>query len=601
MHTRYPTRWLLVFTLLIVQGVSWGQWVEEGYELKSGWNAIYLHVDLSHVTLNELIGSDGANPIEEIWMWIPPGPTFQLLDTVESAQQGSTEWLRWKRAVPGETTMSRLPGNVACLVRVAESAEDFSWNVKGRAMPPPSAAWTPSGINFLGFPTARSNPPTWATFLGLGPTFVDPLEIFRYVGGPLGSTNPQRLSSSLYRNVPVERNQAYWMRSDDFNRHFGPFEVELEQSEGIEFGQNGSQYRFWIRNRSEVEQTIEADLVASRSAPAGQPNVSGNVPLILRGEQDMTDLSYSFSRFSLAGGEWTLPPRGEPGWEVEVVVGLDRSRMNGSAGTLFAGILRLRDAGGAYEVDLPVTAEKGSEAGLWVGQAVISEVAQYLVDFSTGDTGDPLQNADGSYQIDGVDESFGPVARSFPLRLIIHEDGAGSTRLLQRVYYGPNTAGRNILAHTEDALDPAQLEEARRLSVAHLPWSEGNTSWAFSGSLFGGSPITAAVEVPHHDQVSNPFLHTYHPDHDNKDARFQDQLPRGQESYDIVREITLRVQSPGSDFGSITSGGTTLSGRYEETLILRGRLTDSGTNARTFRTRGGFALNRLTDITELVD
>ena len=594
-------RWILLLIFLVAQRVTVGQWMEESLRLEAGWNAIYLSVDLSHTTLDRLVGSDGANPIEEIWMWVPPGPDFKRMDGGDAMRRGSTEWLKWKRAAGEETTLNRLPGNVACLVRVAESGGPFEWTVKGRAMPPRPVEWSSSGINFLGFPTHPDAPPGWGEFLGLGPAFADPLEIFRYVGGPLDSTNPQKISSSLYRALTVNRNEAYWMRSDDYNRRFGPFEVELEQSSGIEFGRNRGQFRFWLRNRSEVSQTVTAALIESLPAPGGEPPVSAQVPLLLRGEQDLEDLRHGFTRFSEGEGQWTLPPEGEPGWEVEVVVGLDRNEMSGPEGALHAGILRLEDADGFYRVHLPVSAETASLSGLWVGQALVGEVAQYLVDYSIGDDGEPVRNDDGSYQIEGVDESYGPVARPFPLRLIVHDDGSGDTRLLQRVYYGPDRSGQTVLAHTEDALDPQQLEEARRLSVAHLPWSGGNTSWVFNGSLTGSGPITTQVDVAYDESATNPFVHTYHPDHDNKDARFEDTLPRGSESYDIVRQITLEVQPPGNDFEGMTTGWQTLSGRYQETLILRGRLTDSGSDARTFRTRGGFALNRITDITELVE
>lgn len=601
MLSNHFTGWKFFLVVLLVPGGLLGQWVEESYELQGGWNAIYVHADLSHVSLDRLVGSDGGNPIEEIWMWVPSGPGFGMVDTVATAQQGSTEWLKWKRGAGEETTLRRLVGGVACLVRVAASAESFNWTVKGRALGPVRSEWTPSGLNFMGFPTARENAPSWGDFLGLGEPFVDPVEIFRYVGGPMDGGNPEKMASSLYRALPVERNQAYWIRSDDFNRRFGPFEVELSDGEGIAFGEERGQYRFWLRNRSEEAQTVRGELVSSLAAPAGEPMIAGQVPLLVRGEQDMTDLDYPFIRLGETDAEWVLAAEGEPGWEVEVVVGVDRSRMSGAEGSFHAGILRLRDDGGFYEVDLPVTAETGARSGLWVGQAIVGEVAQYLVDYSIGDDGEPLQNDDGSYRVDGVDESFGPVARPFPLRLLVHESGEGQARLLQRIYYGADRGGRTILAHTEGSLDPGQLEEARRLSAAHLPWSEGNTSWTFDGSLVGGDAITASVEVAYDDDRSNPFVHTYHPDHDNYDARFESTLPRGQESYDILREITLQVQPPGDDFSSVTSGGDTLSGRYEEILIVRGRLTDSGSDARTFRTRGGFALNRITDITEVAD
>ena len=51
-----------------------------------------------------------------------------------------------------------------------------------------------------------------------------------------------------------------------------------------------------------------------------------------------------------------------------------------------------------------------------------------------------------------------------------------------------------------------------------------------------------ALDLESSDHASNPFLHTYHPDHDNLDNRddtFQTQLSAGKESYDLRRVMTL--------------------------------------------------------------
>ncbi len=589
-------------SLLCVAGCGslHGQWVTEAYQLKAGWNAVYLHIDASHASLNELVGSDPDNPIQEIWMWVPPSASLQFFDDVPAPRVGSTEWLRWDRHWAGASPMQRLAGNVACLVRVADGSPDYTWTLRGKPMPP-TQYWTGSGMNFIGFAVPRTNPPLWGDFLNPARDLHDRAEIYRYIGGPFSSSNPQRLFSSLLRSTPMARNQAYWVRSEEYNRYFGPFEVDLQRSNGIHFGRSSGQYRLRLRNRIAEPVTISAELVASEPAPAGEREINGGVPLLLRGERNLADLTYDFTRFSETNGQWTLPPAGEPGSDIEVVVGLDRAAMGGNPGDLFAGILRLRDSGGMVLFDLAVTAEVDTTTGLWVGNAVVSEVAHYLVDYALGEAGEPQQNPDGSYVIENVDQSFGPVARPFPLRLLVHNNGSGNARLLQRVYHGRNEAGETILARSEAALDYSALDEARRISVAHLPWSEGNSTWPFSGPLDEAAEISVSVTLDYDDQASSPFLHTYHPDHDNLDARFENELPRGVESYDVVRQITLRVQPPGGDFSSVTAGTGTLSGAYEETLILRGRLTDSGAHTRTFRTRGGFALNRVSDIADLAD
>jgi hypothetical protein len=273
--------------------------------------------------------------------------------------------------------------------------------------------------------------------------------------------------------------------------------------------------------------------------------------------------------------------------------------MAGLPGERYAGIFRLTDPAGLALMDLPVSAEVAATTGLWVGNAVVAEVAQYLVDYTLGVEGQPQQNPDGSYVVENVNEAFGAVARPFPLRLIVHNDGVGNARLLQRVFSGSNPAGQEILSVQEAELDPLNLEEARRLSVVHLPWTAANSGWSFDGPLSAGADITVEVALPYDDLATHPHLHTFHPDHDNLDARFENVLPRGVESYDIVRTLRLRAAPPAGDFASVTETSGTLAGTYEETVTLLGRDSEGGPHTRTFRSRGGFALTRASPIAEL--
>ena len=59
----------------------------EEFQFKAGWNAVYLHIDASHATLNELVGSDPDNPIEEIWIWVPPSRGMQFFDNPPTADR----------------------------------------------------------------------------------------------------------------------------------------------------------------------------------------------------------------------------------------------------------------------------------------------------------------------------------------------------------------------------------------------------------------------------------------------------------------------------------------------------------------------------------
>ncbi len=199
--------------------------------------------------------------------------------------------------------------------------------------------------------------------------------------------------------------------------------------------------------------------------------------------------------------------------------------------------------------------------------------------------------------------SYGAVQRPFPLRLVIHQDTNSTPliRLLQRVFVGLRSSGTNqydaVLSTSEDALDGQNLDSARRISVAHLPWTSSNARWNFSGSLAPGGVLKATVTLNYGAHESNPFLHTYHPDHDNRNAEFgSTPLARGLESYTVIRDITLTITPPGNDFDSLTRGGSQMGGVYEETMTFEGKNTEK----KEYDVRGAFVLNRISEIGHLI-
>ena len=324
-------------------------------------------------------------------------------------------------------------------------------------------------------------------------------------------------------------------------------------------------------------------------------------PLLLRGIQNKIDLTYGFSQLlPNTPSSWVLTPKGQPGSEVEVVLGLDRANATGNPGDLLAGVLQLTDSLGHTHVDLAVSATVASEAGLWVGAAAVNEVGQYLLSYLRDNDSQLIVNTNGAYIVTSVVTNLTPVPTAYPLRLIVHNPSSGPATLLQRVYYGFNVASNSIVANQEAVLAPNLLGAARRISASHLPWSEANPGWFFNRSLAQGAILSVLVTNLFNDQVSNPFLHTYHPDHDNLDAQFKNELPQGSESYTVVRQVTLSVTPPANHFASRVAAGLTLTGEYLETIRVLG-LARAGNSydARRFDVKGDFKLNRISEISTL--
>jgi hypothetical protein len=570
------------------------QWQTQSILIKPGWSAIYLHVDASYDTLNDLVGSDLSNPIAEIWLWSPPAGTVQFVTSPQSPTISSSQWANWERIGTGlASTLASLVPNAAYLVH-STAATNYTWKLHGKPMAP-AYVWTTSGENFLDFPTAPASPPEFDAFLSLAPSLQAVAAIYQYQGGPLGATNPSQVFG--FHTTPVTRGQAFWIQAGTyFNNYFGPFTAVLQDPSGVNFSNSVSQYSFHLKNTTAASVTVQLKLLPSETPPAGQTPIVGVPPLLVRGALITSNLTYTYTNLASGGSiSWTLPPSGQNGSDMVVVMGLNRYTMNNNPGALYAGILQLTDSYGYTEVDMPVSAEVASYAGLWVGQAAVSQVQAYLKSFQRDANNNPIVNTNtGAYIITSINTNLGPTSSSFPLRLIVHNDGTNAN-LLERVFYGQSPGSNTIVTINESSLDPTQLGNARRISAVHLPWTAANTPYPFTGQLKPGGLLTATVNLPYDDQSSNPFLHTYHPDHDNLDATFSKELPIGSESYGITRQITLNITAPGNDFSSLTQAGQTFSGAYSEAITVTGL---SGAT-RTFNVAGAFTLNQISPIAAL--
>lgn len=612
MKPNFSIRSFLLLALLVLSQLQIrAQWLTQSFNLKSGWNAVYVNVDARYDTLDDLVGADVSNPIQEIWLWSPSPNTAQFIKDPQTPSEVNS-WLTWLRSDGPSSSLIRLPGNVACLVR---STSDFTWTLKGKPVAS-TFDWTGSGLNFIGFPTVPSNPPTFDTFFTPAPELKFSAEIFRYVGGAI-TDNPKQVLDLT--QTQVRRGEAFWIRSQTFNKYFGPVETVLGSSGTLDFDDTLGQQSFRLRNHTKADLTVQLAMVASETPPAGQTPIVALPPMLMRGPINLTNLTYGYSTLA-SPLTVTLKADGQPGSDLEVVLGLNRSAMNQAPGSLLAGVLRITDSLGYSQIDVPVSAKVNSTAGLWVGNAVVSAVNQYLTTYHTVATDIEMNTlltnltllpapdgisyarepssgriikftgTNGTYLVKNVNTDSGSVARPYPLRLIIHNDPTAKARLLERVFIGQNTGGDQIVTTKETLLDPNALASARRISAAHLPFTTANEGWLFSGALALGTNITATATVSYDDQSSNPFLHTYHPDHDNLDALFKNTLNQGEESYGIRRLFRLQVNPPATDFDSLTSSGMQFGGQYSETITLIGRDNFS----RNFDVSGAFKLNRIT-------
>ncbi len=925
--TGLPTRhllgfvWRFVAILLALSVEAQAQWLSQSFTLRPGWNAIYTHVDASYIDLDHLL-TDANGPIADIWLWKPSFSSAQFISdptTASTIQTANSPWSVWTSNRADTDTLTGLVGNSAYLVN-NRSASDYVWTVRGRPVPP-SYLWTVSGLNLIGFPTPSAAAPSMSKYLApvpgldLAKSLQNLAHVFWYPGGDLGANNPTEIVSFNASVAPVTRGRAFWVRGNTnyYNHYYGPVEVNASDVAGIQYGDSRGTASLRLKNITTKPTTVTLALLDSEPAPDGQPPVVATPQLLIRGNMNPTTLAYDYA--VLAGQSITLSPQGQPGSEVQVILGLNRSQMVAPEGSTYAGTLRITDSNGLQQTDLPVVATVPNSSGLWIGSASVNQVGQYLKSYPRVDASQANQSAlinaaaararlpangnempgatwipretsfarsyssvassldgrrliaavspggllyvsqdygaswspreaprdwaaltisadgtvmmaaafngsirlssdsgttwadtpsgnggwsslaasadgrtlaavqsggslflstdrggswramaaagirnwssitvsadgtvivaavnpgqihvstdqgmnwqvrasvagwtavassadgtrllaaswggtlftstdsggtwtpralaagwtaaasstdgrrlaasvsggqiytssdfgvtwvasdqnrawdsvvssgDGtrlvaverpgsiytlnrrfaSYTVDpasgvvrdqdgvnlssGVNTNMARVPMPFPLRLILHNDPVSNqVRLFQRVFVGPgNTTNSTVVATQESLLDANQLASARRISATHLPFSADNSPWSTIGSLNPGVAVTFTVPLSYKDHASNPYLHTFHPDHDNLDAGFKNVLPRGMESYDVTRTITLTFNPPGTDFASLTDAAKSRGGTYQETMTIGG----PNGSSRDFRLSGSFNLNLITPV-----
>lgn len=529
------------------------QWKTETYTLRGGWNAIWLHGDATHATPAELFKNYPS--VLEVWRWNPNPDQQQFTESPSEPDASSNEWTIWKRDDPDEQTLSSMVGQSAYLVR-CDGASTTSLNVAIPQRPrPPSATWLVSGANFLGFPADTGGPVLSSYFASFPAAITSPAKIYKYIGGDLNSSNPLLVSNTSEK---LNRNTAYWFEVATVGDFTAPLHYELPSRDGLAFGRSLSLVTVGVQNRTSSALTLTLSVVNSEAAPAGQTPISGSVPLTRRTYDSATA---TYTETALTGeSSVSVPANGR----LDLQFGVDRSLLGASDSALYGSFLRIRDSARFSDVYLPASVQRASASGLWTGQVDVDSV-QSQVAGSPGST----------------------TARPFPLRVILHVDETGRVRLLSQAFVGTlastgNTVG--ITAREADLLSSAK-DSALRLATSHFPLDLASSG---SGAFAVGSTVSHTFTVGFSDP-QNPFVHTYHPDHDNRDARLNPIQTPGVESYDITRRISFTFTAEPPDGSTVTGWGVTVyGGTYSETI--------EGLHRNPLVVGGTFTLRRVSEI-----
>ncbi len=569
------------------------QWMTQRFNLVQGWNAIHLKMNPPD-TLCETVFDDAA--ITKVSWW----NRDRLDDGTGSA---ITDFCNWYRSGGEPSTFQRVIGDKRYLV-YCESATTL--DVVGTPA-------IPSGTIYLGeYNLVGVNVPNNAG--ASAPTYYEYFMPFYYrtpswYGVPAEDSSAKvRFSNSA---LASDASTAVWLEAlgTGTATFTGPFLLALGNSDQtLAWTDDASVVRtITIKNTSSEDRVLRIERNSSLPPPAGHGTCTGDIALL----RETIDWSGGYANAVyvpfLNDTTTYFTTNLASGATFELRLKPDTSKMSASSGD-YMSILVISDKGsvisgesrpagtclyrvGAFASGSLMESSLSSAAGLWVGTVVLAQVNRAKT----------LSSAEPEW---GSDNLF-TAPHPFQFRLFVHVDGSRNVKILKEVYTAKATSESDTMLLTDRATAVAFRGEypngtIKRSSSANFPFM---APLALSGGEFMvADSVLSATYTQQYDDKTNPFVHSFHPQHDN--LAFNNQKPSkldsgdagsGEyESWSVTREISLKFLSDdpsgaaGEEWNRTVTGGV-----YDETVS---GLTGQG---KPIKTRGIFRLTKVNDVSSI--
>jgi hypothetical protein len=559
-----------------------GEWSHQDLVLQPGWNAVYLTVDPEP---SEPAAVFANAPVKSVWTWNKRFKSSQFLRDPNTLLPEEEEWLTWFPTGSFNEFLSTLfavQGGKAYLIEI-DGSTPVSLRIKGKVRTD-QMEWLSDSFNLVGFNVDPQQPPTFESFFS-------PAKELR--GEKMYRLNAEGNWEEIAdkANTRVDAGKAYLIHCRGTSSYSGPLFVKTEIPGGLKYDLDIRDQRLILKNETDLPKTVTISLLPTeRVAEAGSVPLAGEVSLYYKRLLAWHKIDEPLSV--------TVKPNSEGSLDLAVKRGEMATPANEKA--LFENTLVVKDGEGSL-LRLPVTARKTlDDAGLYVGLVKLDAVSEVIASTST-----PTETPS-----------------EFRFRIIVHKDDAGTPKvsLLQHVTVmqvqeseapDPSNPGGTITVPsryvllTDDALIPqyegVSLRDGeivgRRITAPVFGFDAPVT---LTPNLNDGNIFEAQITMPYDDPL-NPFLHRYHPDHNNLNENYEPfrdsggvDVSEGVESFTFTRTIrlTFTPEDP-ENLGEIAWGYDLVGGTYEETI--------SGVHKRDIKVKGTFRLNRVSTIAKLND
>ncbi|AKS42486.1 hypothetical protein [Wenzhouxiangella marina] len=575
-----PIRYVLFTVCALFMFGAKASTYEQVIQLQPGWNAIYVEVQPEVDSIEQVFA---GIPVASVWRWLPDDQPVAFIQDPDEELLTIDGWYGYfppERPESVLTNLYTISANQPYLVRLLGS-QPVELRIEGRPLVR-RMRWRSDDFQFTGFPVDPDNPPTFANWFAGSEAHADQ-SIFRL------SENGEWVEIAQPFSERIQSGEAYWVFTRGRSTYQGPLEVELEFDGRLDFGGTLARDGFTLRNASGL-----GNQITLRQLDSDVP-----VPLAVRQVDDATGSIF-----------WPVLPR-----EYTVALPVDE------AITLRLGVRRADLLANDASHIIEITNGFGARRLLEVSAAVSQPIVQTATATVRRSEDGQLRNADPRYaglwlgviSIDAVSQAQQggvmptPVGREFNLRVLMHVDASGTTRMLKEViqmwqdgteipdpdnpgFFITETPGRNVLVTREELIpnfsgavlrggEPVGL----RVSTAGFDFEGPELELA---GAFGANGLLTGSIVLDPEFPTNPFLHRYHPDHDNLDPQF---LNFREEAFEVTREFEFffSLNDP-EQLNPPEYGDEELAGAYSESI--------SGLHRSTVFVSGTFRMRRVSTV-----
>ncbi len=535
----------LCAAVILFCATAHAQWKSQQVTLVPGWNAVHLEVEPESSKIGAVLQD---LPVESVWYWNGRFRSVQFLADPDELLVDDPNWLVWFPPSTPQAAANRLfslRGGSRYLIKLG-GTQQVTLTLRG-VPATQQVDWLTDSFSLVGFKIDPFSPQTFGDFFADSDAHQSSDAFWRL--------NTQGVWEPVSRSNFMRPGEAFWARTDGASIFQGPLTVSALPGDSLDYGRLADTLAFTVTNNSSQPKTLSFTSIPSDPPPsASSPSIAGAVPLSLV-RFVTNDPTRTKELVPLTSTPQTLII--DPGKSREVRVTIRRSELADiPAGTnsYYQSIVKVSDGEGAL-IEIPARAlapnqndgdfvrgtlseqgrTRGSSAspysGLWVGTVTLDSVsvpanlaAPQRLEQSSGD---------------------------FPFRILLHVDDNGDVRLVKQVTLmakTENNATRIVLVTEDEQLDDFEGVFSRdgelvgqRISSINFPFFDeasqpGNTLPMLAGTEFeDGDDATTDTLIFNvamdYDDPVNPFMHRFHPDHDNLDALFE---PFDEDSVDVV-------------------------------------------------------------------